>query len=156
MGRRSHRGTKPGRRSGDTKMTPSFPKAGRTMQRAFGAALVLTVLAACSRNKEQNDELYPRADPIPVHVRNENFLDMNVAVVSSGVSRRLGLVSGNSSADFTIAWNVANGQSLFLTATPIGGRGSAGSGTLSVSPGQVIDFKIGSLLRQSTATVHDP
>jgi len=49
-----------------------------------------------------------------------------------------------------------NGQSISLTATPIGGRGSAGSGALNVSPGQMIDFKIGSVLRQSTATVRQP
>ena len=35
-----------------------------------------------------------------MHVKNENFLDMNVAVVASGVSRRLGQVTGNSSARF--------------------------------------------------------
>jgi hypothetical protein len=30
-------------------------------------------------------------NPIPIHVRYENFLDMNVAVVLNGVSQRLGL-----------------------------------------------------------------
>jgi len=119
-------------------------------------ASIAVLLAACSRNKAQNEEFYPRADPIPVHVQNENFLDMNVFVVSSGVSRRLGLVTGNSAADFKIQWSFINGQSISLTATPIGGRGSAGSGSLNVSPGQMIDFKIGSVLRQSTATVRQP
>ena len=118
-------------------------------------ALILFVAAACSRNKA-NDDFYPRAEPIPVHVRNENFLDVNVAVVSSGVSRRLGMVAGNSAADFKIDWNVANGQGIVLTATPIGGRGSVASGSLSVGPGQVVEFKVGSVLRQSTAIVHDP
>lgn len=128
----------------------------RSSPRRFrGAAILVVMLAACSRNKGQED-FYPRADPIPVHVQNENFLDMNVFVVSSGVSRRLGLVTGNSAADFKISWSIINGQSIALTATPIGGRGSAGSGSLSVSPGQMIDFKIGSVLRQSTATVRQP
>jgi len=139
-------------------MTPTYAKASR-LRRSPASALrvtvcLLTLLGACARNKNQGD--YPRADPIPVHVRNENFADMNVAVVANGISRRLGLVTGNSSADFKIAWSVANGQGLVLTATPIGGRGLAGSGALSVSPGQVIEFKIGSVLRQSTAVVHDP
>jgi len=121
------------------------------------AALALfVILAACSRNKGHEDDFYARIDPIPIHVRNENFLDMNVAVVSNGVSRRLGLVAGNSAADFKVDWAVANGQGIALTATPIGGRGVAGSGSLSVSPGQVVEFKIGSVLRQSTAMVHDP
>jgi hypothetical protein len=111
--------------------------------------------SACSRNKGTED-FYPRADPIPVHVQNENFLDMNVYVVSSGTNRRLGLVTGNSSADFKIAWSFVNGQTISLTAVPIGGRGSAGSGSLSVAPGQEIEFKIGSVLRQSTASVRQP
>jgi len=120
------------------------------------AALAIVALSACSRNKAQNDDFYARAEPIPVHVQNENFLDVNVFVVSSGVSRRLGQVSGNSAGDFKIAWSLANGQSISLTAIPIGGRGSATSGSLNVSPGQMIEFKIGSVLRQSTATVREP
>ena len=128
----------------------------RPMARRWrSAALLVVFLAACSRNKGTED-FYPRADPIPVHVQNENFLDMNVFVVSSGVSRRLGTVSGNGAGDFKIAWSLVNGQTISLTAIPIGGRGSAGSGSLSVSPGQMIDFKIGSVLRQSTATVREP
>lgn len=131
------------------------PMGRSSTQRLRLVATFAVLLAACSRNKA-NDDFYPRADPIPVHVQNENFLDMNVFVVSSGVSRRLGLVTGNSAADFKIQWSIVNGQSISLTATPIGGRGSAGSGALNVSPGQMIDFKIGSVLRQSTATVRQP
>jgi len=129
----------------------------RSSARRFRVVALLAVtLAACSRNKSQTEDFYPRADPIPVHVQNENFLDMNVFIVSGGVSRRLGLVTGNSAADFKIQWSIINGQSIALTATPIGGRGSAGSGSLNVAPGQMIDFKIGSVLRQSTATVRQP
>ena len=127
----------------------------RSYARRNGVALFALGLAACSRNKGTED-FYPRYDPIPVHVQNENFLDVNVFVVSSGVSRRLGQVSGNSAGDFKIAWSLVNGQSISLTATPIGGRGSAVSGSLNISPGQMIDFKIGSVLRQSTATVREP
>ena len=81
---------------------------------------------------------------------------MNIAVVVSGVSRRLGSVVGNGSAEFTIDGQLAVGQTIYLTATPIGGRGQASSGGLSVAPGQMIEFTVGSTLRQSVATVHDP
>jgi hypothetical protein len=134
--------------------TTSHTTASRSRHIRIAFALIL-VVAACSR-KQRSDDFYPRMDPIPVRVRNENFLDMNVAVVSNGISRRLGLVSGNSSAEFKVDWALANGQGIILTATPIGGRGSAISGSLNVAPGQVIEFKVGSVLRQSTATVHDP
>jgi hypothetical protein len=115
-----------------------------------------TALAACSHKNDPNAEPVPIPDPIALHVKNENFLDMNVAVVASGVSRRLGTVSGNSAGTFSIPWNVANGQSVSVTATPIGGRGFATTGGLSVSPGQVIEFRVGSQLRQSAVAVHDP
>jgi hypothetical protein len=121
------------------------------------ALLFLLAAAACSRHAQTGPETEDlRLDPIAVHVKNENFADMNIAVVVSGVSRRLGNVVGNSSGDFTIDGQLAVGQTIYLTATPIGGRGLASSGGLSVAPGQMIDFTVGSTLRQSLATVHDP
>ena len=123
--------------------------------RARVIAVLLLAAAACSRGKPGAPP-EPRPDPILVHVKNENFLDMNVAVVVSGVSRRLGQVSGNSAADFKIDYMLTVGQSITITATPIGGRGIATSGPLSVSEGQIIEFEVGSTLRQSTATVRNP
>jgi hypothetical protein len=122
------------------------------------AALLAVVLAsaACARGKNSDEAPDPRPDPIPVHVKNENFLDMNVAVIVSGQSRRLGTVQGNSTANFAINWSAANGQPIVITASPIGGKGTASSGQLNVGFGQVIDFRIASVLRQSAASVHDP
>jgi hypothetical protein len=124
--------------------------------RVFAAGSMLLALAGCSRNKQLESEMEPRPDPIPVLVKNENFLDVNVFVIAGGVTRRLGLVSGNSSSQFTIAWSIANAAGVTLTAQPIGSNGRASSGSLNVSPGQIIEFKIGSVLRQSVATVRDP
>ena len=95
-------------------------------------AAVFAAQIGCSHNPapDDDDQPPPPSDPIPVHVKNENFLDVNVAAVVSGVSHRLGTVTGNGSADFKVTWSAANGQQLQLTATPIGGRGaytSAGS-----------------------------
>jgi hypothetical protein len=81
---------------------------------------------------------------------------MNVNVVVGGQSRRLGTVSGNGNGNFTINWSVVNGRTIVLRALPIGGRDSASSGQLNVGIGQVIDFRIASVLRQSVASVHDP
>jgi hypothetical protein len=120
------------------------------------ALLFLLATAACKSHPQTGPDVDTRPDPIPVHVKNENFLDMNIAVVVSGVSRRLGNVVGNGSGEFMIDGNLALGQTLYLTATPIGGRGQATSGGLSISPGQVIEFVVASTLRQSVATVHDP
>ncbi|HEY9229309.1 MAG TPA: hypothetical protein VIP11_21860 [Gemmatimonadaceae bacterium] len=119
-------------------------------------ALALLVAAACARNaQEMETDFDPLPGPIPIHVRNENFLDMNVAVVAGGVSRRLGQVSGNGSADFRINWSVANGQEVALVATPIGQNTRFTSERLSVRPGQSIDFQIRAVLRQSIAIVRE-
>ena len=124
--------------------------------RARVALLFLLATAACARHAQTGPDVDQRPEPIAVHVKNENFLDMNIFVVVSGVSRRLGNVVGNSSGDFTIDGNLAFGQTIYLTAVPIGGRGQATSGGLSISPGQMIEFVVASTLRQSVATVHDP
>lgn len=119
------------------------------------AAVVLLAGMACSRGKP-GDTPQPRPDPIMVHVKNDNFLDMNIAVVVSGVSRRLGQVSGNSVGDFRIDYMLTVGQSIVITGTPIGGVGIATSGPLNVGEGQMIEFEIGATLRQSTATIRSP
>jgi len=138
-------------------MTHLHPRARalRGRVRSLVAGAVFAALSGCSHNKmETGEDLRP--EPIPVHVRNENFLDMNVYVVVSGVARRLGLVTGNSAGDFKISWSVANGQSIVLRAVPIGGNGSVTSQALSVGEGQEIEFKIASTMRQSTAIVREP
>lgn len=124
--------------------------------RARVALVFVLATAACARHPQTGPDVDTRPEPIAVHVKNENFLDMNIYVVVGGVSRRLGNVVGNASADFTIDGNLGLGQTIYITAIPIGGRGQASSGGLSVSPGQMIDFTVASTLRQSVATVHDP
>jgi len=123
--------------------------------RAVLAALTV-VGAACSRNPQPDLDDAISRDPIVVHVKNENFLDMNVFVVASGASRRLGTVTGNGSGEFNVPWSFGSTSGIVLVAQPIGSRGSASSPSLNVSPGQVVEFKVGSTLRQTTATVHDP
>lgn len=137
-------------------MTRHF--AGRRPRAAWARlALGVLLVVACSRNKQEmeNDE-FLRVDPIPIHVKNENFADVNVAVIAGGISRRLGQVVGNGTGDFQINWSVANGQSIYLSATPIGGRGNYVSQGLSLQPGQAVEFLVGSVLRQSNAVIRTP
>lgn len=119
--------------------------------------MLLTLASACVRHPEtEDDEPLPKGEPIAVHVRNENFLDVNVYAVISGVNRRLGTVSGNGSGDFSIDWGITVGQTISLRAIPIGGRGSASTGSLSIGLGQMIDFVVAPVLSQSTVSVHEP
>lgn len=126
--------------------------------RARLAVLALVVLSACAHNQageaEQDDEL--SREPIHVHVRNENFLDMTISVVSSGVARRLGQVTGNGVGDFTFEYNLANGRSVQMRATPIGGPAPWTSQNLSVGSGQMIDMRIAAAIRQSSTVIREP
>jgi hypothetical protein len=128
----------------------------RRAVRAGMLAAALVVAGACGRNNQPDTDPDPRFDPIPIHVRNDNFLDVNVAVISGGVSRRLGLVTGNSAGDFTVPWSVGNGSGIVLMATPIGSRGSVTLPAVNVGVGQVVDLRIASVIRQSVVSVHEP
>jgi hypothetical protein len=114
-------------------------------------ASLSTVPVACSRANEAAGEVAP-ARAIGLRVRNDNFLDMDVYVVSDALATRLGTVTGNSSRNFVLDASLAT-QDLRIVATPIGGNGRASTGLVTVAPGQTIDFTIGSVLRNSTVTI---
>lgn len=118
---------------------------------AIGAALGSA--SGCSRNNMAmaTGDVVP-ANAIGVHVQNDNFLDVDVYAVSEGLPTRLGTVTGNSSGNFVLDGSLAS-QDLRIVATPIGGNGRASSGTVVASPGQTIDFRIGSILRNSTVSI---
>jgi hypothetical protein len=86
-------------------------------------------------------------------VQNQNFYDMDLYVVSEGLATRIGDVTGNSTAHFTLDPSFFPSSELRIVATPIGGNGRASSGALNVAPGHPINFTMGSVLRQSTATI---
>lgn len=107
--------------------------------------------AACSRTGQAAGEVAP-ASAVGLHVRNNNFLDMDVYAVSAGLATRLGTVTGNSSRNFVVSPTLAT-PDLRIVATPIGGNGRASSGQLLVSPGQTIEFTIGANMLNSTAFI---
>ncbi len=97
----------------------------------------------------------PTDRPFPCLVDNENYLDVNVSVVTGGVPRRLGDVPGNSQRQVHAVGDVAYSEPIYLTATTIGGRDSYSSSTLNVGYGQVIELHLGVNLRQSVAFLRD-
>ena len=88
-------------------------------------------------------------------VTNQNFLDMAQDAVSDGLATRLGTVNGNNSRIFTLNPSLAV-RDLRIVATPIGGNGQASTGEVIVSPGQTIEFRIGSTLRNSSVSIRSP
>jgi hypothetical protein len=75
--------------------------------------------------------------------------------VSDGLATRLGTVNGNNSRIFTLNPSLAV-RDLRIVATPIGGNGQASTGEVIVSPGQTIEFRIGSTLRNSSVSIRSP
>lgn len=117
----------------------------------IAATATVSAAGACSHPNELAGELAP-ANTIDLHVKNENFLDMNVYAVMNGQSTRLGTVNGNGSRNFVLDATLAL-EDFRIVATPIGGTGRAATGSIAVAPGQTVDFTIGSVLRNSTVFI---
>src|ERR1044072_6483984 len=92
----------------------------------LGATATLSGIGACSRTNEAGGEVAP-SNAIGLHVRNDNFLDMDVYAVSDGLPTRIGTVTGNSSRNFVLDASMA-GQGFRIVATPIGGNGPRAPG----------------------------
>jgi hypothetical protein len=125
----------------------------RLMVGLLAAAATLGSATACSRSSEYEaaGDIAP-ANKIAVHVQNDNFLDVDVYAVSEGIATRLGTVTGNGSRTFVIDPSLA-AQDLRIVATPIGGNGRASTGSIVVGPGQTVDFRVGSTLRNSSVII---
>ena len=94
--------------------------------------------------------------PVSLHVRNDNFQDVDLYAVHNGASTRIGSVVGNSSGVFKLNHTLFPTNDIAIVAVPIGGFGRASSGTLSVSGGEEIDFNVMPVLSQSNASVRPP
>jgi hypothetical protein len=117
----------------------------------FSAGTMLSAATACSHPNELGGDVAP-ANSIGVSVKNNNFLDVDVYAVANGVPTRLGTVTGNSHRAFAIDPSFAT-QNFSVIATPIGGAGRASTGNILASPGQTIEFTVGSTLGNSTVYV---
>jgi hypothetical protein len=131
--------------------TFASPERRANVLRRVAVAIAIVMLAACSRHKVSGLEYVH--DPIPVHVRNENYLDVNVFVYAGGVRRRLGLVPGNTEADYSVDWSVSHGLPMTIVAQAIGSSEVASTGEMNVGYDQMIVFRVGSVMRQSVASL---
>ena len=117
----------------------------RNMRNILALALVasLGTTAACGRPGRPSEAVAP-AETTTVTVRNNRFYDMNVFVVRDGATRvRLGMVTGNSSARFTIpGYLVGFGATLRFIADPVGPSGVDVSENLPVQPGDRVQLDI--------------
>jgi len=125
------------------------------MRRSVRLLLVLavTVAAPACRSADPYALDQVRPDGATLVVRNDNFADMDLYAVSSGLATRIGTVSGLSTQSFALSSTMIGGSDFRVVATPIGGNGRASTGALLVRGGSVIDFRIASVLNQSVGSV---
>ena len=112
-------------------------------------ASALSMAGGCAHPGQASGDVAP-VSAIGLRVRNDNFLDMDVYGISAGLATRLGTVTGNTTRNFVLDASMADARDFSVVATPIGGNGRASTGNVAVSPGQLIDFTIGSALRNSS------
>ncbi|HEY4216300.1 MAG TPA: hypothetical protein VGM67_04145 [Gemmatimonadaceae bacterium] len=123
----------------------------RMVMGLFALSATVGSLGACSHSNTEYGEVAP-ANAIVVHIQNQNFLDMDIYAVAAGVPTRLGTVTGNSSGTFVVNASMTH-QDFAIDARPIGGNGRASTGNISVGPGQTIEFRIGSVMSNSSVFI---
>jgi len=85
----------------------------------------------------------PTAGPITVVVDNQNWADMRIYAVSSGVRYRLGTAYTLRPEEFEIPRHLhADVRGLELVAIPIAGSGIHRSGNVLVGPGDVVEWTL--------------
>ncbi|HEV3050089.1 MAG TPA: hypothetical protein VGX50_07265 [Longimicrobium sp.] len=114
--------------------------------------LLLTLASGCAggRSKPSLGKEPPRAT---VHVANNNFADITVYVVQSGMRWRLGTVSGLSRQQFRMPRLSYDAGDLHLLADPVGGARSYLSPPVRVHAGEAVDLRLHATLSMSSVSV---
>lgn len=123
-----------------------------------GALAMALALSACALpGKKQRYGKAPVEVPAVVRVANQNYSDINVYVVQSGMRRRLGTVTGMSTQRFTLPRDIPlETMDIRLLADPIGGTGTYLSPAVQVHPGQEMDLTVAAALHLSSLAVWNP
>jgi len=130
-------------------------KATAPVRAIFSALLVALTASACGSAGNAAPADGPTRATTTIEVRNNNWMDMVVYVVRSGMRVRLGMVNSMNETRFRVPPNMlAAGSSVRLEAHPIGSNQSYVAPPVHVAPGQRIDFTIQNHLAISSISVH--
>jgi hypothetical protein len=88
-----------------------------------------------------------------LRVENENFSDVDIHIVRSGLPTRIGRVMAGHVQQFTLTPALLGPSDVVFLATVAGSNARASSGSLIVSAGQTVNFRVASTLSQSSATI---
>jgi hypothetical protein len=125
------------------------------MRQWTALALVLALGAAGCARKDTRLADGP-APSATVHVANNNFADITIYVVQSGMRWRLGTVTGLSRQAFTMPRLSYDAGDLYLLADPIGGARSYLSPAVRVHAGEAVDLRLHATLSMSSVSVWGP
>ena len=122
----------------------------------FGAvACMIAGLAACS-SKRVTALGAAEQSPHTVMVRNDNWMDVVVYVIRSGMRHRIGTVSGLSSATLGLQQGLLVDGTVRLQVDPIGSKVSYTTDPVHVAPGQRAELRVMNRLSHSTLSVWNP
>lgn len=129
------------------------------MRARRGALLLLVGFAAgagCHHAKHA-DQPEPDTSPVdvPLEIDNHNWLDVVIYVLHDGERSRIGIANASSQSSFVLpARMVGQGHELRLLCHPIGGEGGTVTETVTVQPGQYIEWTLENDLNRSAIGVY--
>lgn len=128
----------------------------QTRQWATVALAVALGTGACGGGRQKPSFGKPQP-PAVVRVANNNFADVTIYVVQSGMRLRLGTVSGLSEQQFTLPRRSATyTMEMYLLADPIGGARAYVSPAVRVRGGEEVDLRLHAILSMSSVSVWGP
>jgi hypothetical protein len=118
--------------------------------------LGLAAAPACHHGKPA-DQVTPDTTPVdvPLEIDNHNWLDVVIYVLHDGERSRVGIANASSQSNFVLpARMVGQGHELRLLGHPIGGAGGTVTETVTVQPGQYIEWTLENDLNDSAIGVY--
>ncbi len=131
-----------------------MPRPRRLFSPLWAGALIV---ATCARHGGARNGATPsRTQPIEValHVTNHHWLDMTVSVEHDGQRTRIGVVTAAASAEFVLPLRLFGVSREFrLVGEAIGSPEVVRTETLTIQPGQFIEWTLEHDLRRSSVGV---
>jgi hypothetical protein len=118
-------------------------------------AAAVTSLACAGNSGSASPELVDPNSPVQVVVDNRGFSDATIYLVSGGLIKRVGLVTGTSSQQFEVpAGYIGTAGEVRLQAHQVGSAGWMTTDLMTVRPGGIIRFTVENSLRNSYYSVY--